>query len=894
MLSVADIRRRVEEMTASLCGVTDPSRRLEMLSAFADELRQQAPAEAEPFLVEALGVAIDLGDSAMESRTARILSEVVRARDDLSAAIKYARQALAAARVCGKSRLEGAAYYVLAAAQDALCDYNEARSSLEQAREAWELDGYKEGVLAVLHELGRLYLLIGQPGKAEPLFRECLAADEQDGVCQYNLGLALVRMGRWEDAVEPVYRAVAFAERAGFVSLWCNAVNVLGEMFLRRDKPDRAVDMFRQALEAARGTGASAGAVRDLLANLGLAHMRRGDLAGAAKVYEEAMASAEAAGDRRALADVMGRIAELALVRGDLDEAEQLARRAEAIAAQLNVDLERAEAVRVQGGVFAARDDVVRAGERLELALKLLSQTGESYEAARVRLQYGQMLLEAGQRESGVLHLKAAAKVFRQLGVVAEAETAHRLLFRVEMLADGDMALLQALSGLATLGLDPGSFLERAMRLLREALHFDCSVICVGGRPVLIHGTPRQDIRRTRCSSGPFEVTPESLRFSVMSGGVQLGNVHLEREVPDERGCNPLVIQTVASLLAGPLERLRSVPQPPSSPQGDIAGLRYRGVIGRSAKMLENLRLVARVAGTNVPVLIRGESGTGKELIARALHESGPRSGKPFVAINCAAMPENLLEAEFFGVEKGTATGVAARRGKFETADGGTVFLDEVGDMSHALQAKLLRVLQDKQFERVGGRTLLSADVRIVAATNQILEELMKQGGFRTDLYYRLNAIEIFLPPLRERREDIPDLVRSFIAHSSQEYGRKVAAASEEVMRVFLEYSWPGNIRELQNVVERAVVLAEGSELRESDLPPELRSGTTAGTEPKTFRAERKRAQAQAAAEVERARIVECLENASWNVVQAAVLAGYSRAQFYRLMRKHGITRMRR
>jgi len=241
--------------------------------------------------------------------------------------------------------------------------------------------------------------------------------------------------------------------------------------------------------------------------------------------------------------------------------------------------------------------------------------------------------------------------------------------------------------------------------------------------------------------------------------------------------------------------------------------------------MAEVLAAVCVVAGKVVPVLIRGESGTGKELVARALHESGARAGKPFVAVNCAAVPGNLLEAEFFGVEKDAVTGAAASKGKFETADGGTVFLDEIGDMSPALQAKLLRVLQEKTFERVGGRASIEADVRVVAATRQPIEELLAQGKFREDLYHRLNTVELLLPSLRERAEDVPDLTRHFIRRSNQEFGRNVAGVSPEVMSRFTTYQWPGNVRELEHVVERSVLLARGDTIQLDDLPPSLIEG---------------------------------------------------------------------
>jgi transcriptional regulator with PAS, ATPase and Fis domain len=338
-----------------------------------------------------------------------------------------------------------------------------------------------------------------------------------------------------------------------------------------------------------------------------------------------------------------------------------------------------------------------------------------------------------------------------------------------------------------------------------------------------------------------------------------------------------LVSRTLAPSLAK-LEELKAI-ESGRTPQ--IPGLRFRGVVGCSREVLDVLALVPRVADTAVPVLVRGESGAGKELVARALHESGPRSDRPFVTVNCAAVPEAMLEAEFFGVEKGAATGVAARPGKFEQAHTGTVFLDEIGDMSPGLQARLLRVIEEKSAET-------HIDVRVVAATNMDLDLRERQGLFRRDLLYRLNTVQFALPPLRRRREDIPALTSYFITRTSQEYNRTVRRASDEVLALFAEYPWPGNIRQLQHAVERAVILAAGDTLEIADLPLELRQARAASTAPPVAVARGERL--KAAAEAERAMLVEALGRANRNVLEAAKLTGYSRAHFYRLLLKHHIS----
>ncbi|MFQ5553434.1 MAG: sigma 54-interacting transcriptional regulator, partial [Thermoplasmata archaeon] len=236
--------------------------------------------------------------------------------------------------------------------------------------------------------------------------------------------------------------------------------------------------------------------------------------------------------------------------------------------------------------------------------------------------------------------------------------------------------------------------------------------------------------------------------------------------------------------------------------------VRFETVVGESPSMQGVYALVERVLNTTATVLITGESGTGKELIARVIHYKGPRAQSPFIAVNCSAIPETLLEAELFGYEKGAFTGAAKRKpGRFDLAAGGTLFLDEIGEMSPALQAKLLRVLQEKQFERLGGTETIATDARIIAATNRELEALVKAGQFREDLFYRLNVYPIPLPPLRERKEDTLPLAHHFLQKSSRELRKDVPRLSKEARELFINYHWPGNIRELENVMERAVIL---------------------------------------------------------------------------------------
>ncbi len=252
---------------------------------------------------------------------------------------------------------------------------------------------------------------------------------------------------------------------------------------------------------------------------------------------------------------------------------------------------------------------------------------------------------------------------------------------------------------------------------------------------------------------------------------------------------------------------------------------RIEGIVGESGHMQEVLSLVRRIAPSEATVLIRGESGTGKELIAQAIHHASPRASRPLIKLNCAALPETLLESELFGHEKGAFTGAyATRKGRFEVANGGSLFLDEIGDLPLHLQAKLLRVLQEKEFERVGSSRPIPVDVRILAATHRDLEKLIEEGQFREDLYYRLNVVTVVLPPLRERREDIPYLLNHLVKKFAEKNGKTIKGFTQEARDALLRYDYPGNVRELENLVERAIVITRDEVIGRSDLPLTVQS----------------------------------------------------------------------
>jgi len=315
----------------------------------------------------------------------------------------------------------------------------------------------------------------------------------------------------------------------------------------------------------------------------------------------------------------------------------------------------------------------------------------------------------------------------------------------------------------------------------------------------------------------------------------------------------------------------------------------WGNIIGKSEEMERLFALMKRVADTPTTVLVCGESGTGKELIARALHRASSRRGGPFVCINCGAVPENLLESEMFGYEKGAFTGaVALKQGKFEFADRGTLFLDEVAEMSLSLQVKLLRVLQEHEFQRVGGNKDVRVDVRIIAASNRDLQEEVALGHFRSDLFFRLNVVRIDVPPLRERKGDIPVLVAHFVSKFSERLGRPVRDVAPEVMEALFRYGWPGNVRELENVIERAVVLCRGGKVTPEDLPAEIR-GTLAETATFDTAISLEKGLSEILDAVEEQMIRKALKKSDNIQAQAAKILGISRSNLQYKMKKYGL-----
>jgi two-component system, NtrC family, nitrogen regulation response regulator NtrX len=377
----------------------------------------------------------------------------------------------------------------------------------------------------------------------------------------------------------------------------------------------------------------------------------------------------------------------------------------------------------------------------------------------------------------------------------------------------------------------------------------ETAVVMISG-----HGTIETAVKATKLGAYDFIEKPLSLEKILLAATRALDHSRLERENRDLR------------------EQLG----------------RGQRIVGKSRVIEELRQQISIAAPSNGRVLIHGENGVGKELVARAIHAQSARRDGPFVEVNCAAIPEELIESEMFGHERGAFTGaVSRRRGKFELADGGTLFLDEVGDMSVKTQARVLRALEEQAFERVGGKETLRVDVRVLAASNQNLSELIAQGRFREDLFYRLSVIPVEVPPLRQRTEDIPLLVEHFIKLFSGENAKHPKTISVEALAYFLSYDWPGNVRELRNMVERLVIMTPGDVIGPDVLPPPLRPRDPAATAEDT---QREKTLKEARETFERAYILGELRAHEWNMTRTAEKLGIERSHLYRKLKMYGIT----
>ncbi len=491
-------------------------------------------------------------------------------------------------------------------------------------------------------------------------------------------------------------------------------------------------------------------------------------------------------------------------------------------------------------------------------------------------------LLELSQTLGATLNLRAALQ-----RVLAMLEESHGTLSGVIVLRDGDSGELtvEAASG-------AGATAPKARYRVGEGI---VGRVVQSGRPVIVPQVSREPLfldrsgvfRRSGRSEMSYVCVPIRAEHRTAGAfGVALpyqADRTYEQEAKFYGVVASMIGQAVRVHHLVESERKRLLDENTKLRRELTERYDIRNLVGSSRAMQSVYEQVAQVAGSTTTVLLRGESGTGKELVAHAIHYSSPRAKKPFVKVSCAALPESLVESELFGYEPGAFTDARAqKKGRFELANGGTIFLDEIGELTPSTQVKLLRVLQEREFERLGGVAPIKVNVRVIAATNKDLEEAVKDGTFREDLYYRLNVYSIYLPPLRERKTDIPLLVDHFIDKHASAHGKDVRRIATSAIDMLMSYHWPGNVRELENCVERAVVVCDGGAIHAHHLPPTLQTAEVSGTLPRQSLKE-------ALDAYEKDLVQDALKSARGNRAKAARLLHTTERILGYAVRKHGI-----
>ena len=519
---------------------------------------------------------------------------------------------------------------------------------------------------------------------------------------------------------------------------------------------------------------------------------------------------------------------------------------------------------------------------------------GKSLSQETIRIRQEDLLLLLPEKQSGmksntrlVGHLNALIKISQTINSIRSFDELQRqlleLIFEVVPAQRGAILLTDGKSNpndfASTFGWDRQAGSQTTVRISRAIIN----QVLAAGEAILSNNILESEAFGEN-ESLMVSQTRALLAVPILMMDRKLGVIYLSTSDPasqfDEEHLQ--LVSAIAGIAAVSLENVRQLEWLENENQRltEVINIE-RSMVGEGKRMRDVYQFIAKVAPTDSTVLIRGESGTGKELAASAIHQNSPRLRKPFVAINCAALTETLLESELFGHEKGAFTGaIAQKKGKFEIADGGTIFLDELGEMSPLLQAKLLRVLQEQEFERVGGTRPIKVDVRLIAATNRDLESAIKDGGFRQDLYYRLNVVSLRLPPLRERREDIPLLASYFATKYANKCKRQVRGIAPEARALLTAYDWPGNVRELENAVERAVVLGSTDLIRPEDLPEavlETEAETPAfSTSIASYH--------ETIKETKKQLILKAIAQADGNVTEAARLLGVQANYLHRLI----------
>jgi Nif-specific regulatory protein len=752
------------------------------------------------------------------------------------------------------------------------------------------------------------------------------------GLSHNNAGLVYLRKGIFTKSFEHFATALQFfqeiRDRSGVALVYYN----LADLHRCREEWRKACHYLQRSLGIAGELGEES-RVADCLLLSGKIAMERSDLRSSERTLSRASELFEKSKNKLGGAEAQLALGELALRSGNLPVAEEHLGEARTLPGSTNNRWFEGRFKQVYSLLLKIKGEQENRLKHLLESSKIFRDLGARYELGRTYLELGKIKLETGRAKEGKALLREAWNVFQKSGVEGKRKEVEVLLDQMKEMQQVEGERIQTFYRLAELLnsiWDTDELLSKALELVMELMNAE--------RGAIILHSEKDKTFELKISRGLEPETSEdaiAISQRVLSDVIESDSpLIVENAVsnPQFAASKSVVMHNILSILCVPLKtgnRLigtvyldhRSLPAVFSSEDVDFlkafASLvataiekselyvqaneeifllkevfhktyQYPQIIGNSPKMQEIFNLVEKVANSKTGVLISGENGTGKELIAHLIHSSSPRREGSFIRVNCAALPETLLESELFGIEEKTATGVGFRKGKFELAEGGTILLDEIGDMSLSVQAKVLRVLQEKEFERVGGQKSIKLDIRIISATNMDLQKKVGEGTFRRDLYFRLNPIVIALPPLRERKEDIPYLARHFAEKFSKENDKPEIRLTKRITRALEEYSWPGNVRELEHVIERATLLSRNGEFPKELLPEEVDGGK------QMVNLDRYGKLQEVLDWVEKRKIIQALERNKWNQVRAAEELGLNETTLRRRIKKHKIKRTAR
>ena len=865
-----------EEGLLQLAGLGDPELEVELLHGKALALRDLGDVSAA-FSVARSALA-QAGRRGLDRQRASLLNTLgmlYSARGDWRRAGRLLRRGLWVAERAGDEVLcltlrnnLGNILWKTGNFEGALAHYSRNLAWCERTNDIW-------GQLFALNNLGILECSRGNWKAArEPLTRSLemkrrVGTREGEAVARLNLGEVEEVLGYWSRAQRHYERALKLLEDSPDHRERFAALAQLASLDRKRGRSLDAERQAREALEGAERIGD-----RDLLAHcylqLGLIEKDRDNLDAAAGWLRRALELVETAGTRQALARIHISLADLGLRNGELANAERHAQAARAYVEELGDRFTLAKLLSAEGRLASSHDDVERAERLFSEGVRLLEELETPYEHARSLYEWG---LRTWNVDTALRRLRRALVGFERLGAETESKRTSGAIERIrehQRLSGGRgvSSVLYEVLKVVNSSLDLQEVLNRTMDLVLERLGAERGMIVLANRitrdleiaVVRNLGYEDEDEGRQLSESvvrRVLEIREPILAVDALSDGRFAGAESIVARHIRSILCVPLAIRdrmagaiyvdhrhsrhlfgqsdleflvAFADQAAIAIENARlyteldaarqSLKEENESLRSEIlSAYNLSSLIGRSRSILELRAMMEKVAQSPSTVLIRGESGTGKGLIARIIHAISPRRQSPFIHFNCAALPETLVESELFGHERGAFTGAAGQKpGRFELANHGTIFLDEIGKVSRGVQAKLLRVVEEKEFERVGGTRTLRADVRIIAATNLDLEDAIVRNEFREDLYYRLNIIPILLPPLRQRHEDIPYLVEHFLKKVSRDLGRPAKEIDPAVLDLFHAYTWPGNVRELEAAIHRAFVLSGSDTLTLADF----------------------------------------------------------------------------